>query len=152
MKDKLDRRRQELRAEEVILSALPAGTDLGIITAALAELLLENVRLMTKGRKVAGGAPDPLLLQDAAVLLSEANILMMTVARGVAWDSEWEERASNWGAQFAGWEARYARRGMVKIDKDGVVLAADAGGEAVGELVSVAQDGQVTVKLGGEGG
>lgn len=152
MKDELDRRRQELRTEEAILTALPAGTDLGIITAALAELLLENVRTMTRGRTVAGGAPDPLLLRDAAALLADANVLMGAVAHGVAWNSEWEERALAWGAQFAGWEARYARRGMVTIDKDGIVLAADAGGEAVGELVSVAQDGQVTVKLGGGAG
>lgn len=148
MRDKLDKRRQELRTEEAILSALPAGTDLGIIVVALAELLAENARLLTKGRKVAGGAPDSLLLQDASVLLSEANVLMITVARGVAWDSEWEERASAWGAQFAGWEARYARRGMVTVDKDGVVLAAEAGGEAIGELIDVTPAGQVIVELG----
>lgn len=152
MKGKLEKRRQELRTEEAILSALPAGTDLGIVTAALAELLLENVRLMTKGHKVAGGAPGPLLLRDAAALLADANVLMGAVARAVAWDSEWEERALAWGAQFAGWEARYARHGMVTIDRDGIVLAVDAGGEAVGELVSVAQDGQVIVKLGGDAG
>ena len=82
----------------------------------------------TRGRTVAGGAPDPLLLRDAAALLADANVLMVTVARGVAWDREWEERASAWGAQFAGWEARYARRGMVAVDKNGVVLAAEAEG------------------------
>lgn len=147
MKDKLDKRRQELRTEEAILSALPAGTDLGIIVVALAELLAEHARLMTKGRKVAGGAPDPLLLQDANVLLSQANLLMIAVARATAWDPEWEARASDWGVQFAGWAARYARRGMVTI-RDGIVLAAAAGGEAVGELVSTTPDGQVVVRLG----
>ena len=109
MKDKLDRRRQELRTEEAILSALPAGTDLGIIVVALAELLAENARLLTKGRKVAGGASALQLLQDAALLLAEANILMGSIVRKVAWDPEWEELASDWNSRFAGWHARHAR-------------------------------------------
>ena len=148
MKDKIDKRRQELRTEEAILSALPAGTDLGIIVVALAELLAEHARLMTKGRKVAGGALDPALSQDAFILLGQANELMAVVAASVAWDSEWEERAATWRIQFAGWVKRYARRGMVTISEDGVVLAAAAGGSAVGELVSVTPDDQVVVELG----
>jgi len=147
MKDKLYQHQQELRIKETILSALPAGTDLGVIVAALAELLAENVRLMAKGRKVAGGAPDPLLLQDANVLLSRANLLMMTVARGVAWDKEWEEQASDWVVNFAGWEARHARRGMVTIDQNDVGLAAGAGEGAIGKLVGVTPDGQAIVSL-----
>lgn len=108
MKDKLDRRRQELRTEEAILSALPADTDLGIIVVALAELLAENARFLTKGSRVAGGASDPQLLQGAAVLLAEANVLMGSIVRKVAWDPEWEELASDWNSRFAGWHARHA--------------------------------------------
>jgi len=118
MKHKLDRRRQELRTKEAILYALQPGTDLGVIVVALAELVAEHARLLAKGREVALGAPDPLLLQDANVLLSRANLLMMTVARGVAWDSEWEKQASDWGSQFAGWEVRYARRGRVRVARE----------------------------------
>ena len=148
MKNKLEKRRQELRIEEAILSALPVGTDLGVIVAALANVLAENTGLLAAKRRIAGGAPDPLLLQDAAELLYGANNLVLAVVKQRSMGGSWEEAASAWNSQFAGWAGRYARHGVITIDKDGVVLAADAGGTAVGEVVSVTPDDQVVVRLG----